>query len=80
MIREKYFKAGTRKEKTRLLDEYRGNTGQSIKYVVGKIHKAFLKPKQRKKIYDGQVRAALAKIWEIFDYLCGQRLKPLLEM
>jgi len=82
VIREKYFKAGTRKEKTRLLDEYCGNTGQSRKYVIWKIHKGMVKPKQRKKrkeTYDGQVRAALAKMWEIFDYPCGQRLKPLLE-
>lgn len=82
VIREKYFKAGTRKEKTQLLDEYCGNTGQSRKYVIWKIHKGMAKPKQRKKreeTYGGQVRAALAKIWEIFDHPCGQRLKPLLE-
>ena len=35
--------------------------------------------KKRKETYDGQVKAALAKVWEIFDYSCGQRLKPLLE-
>ena len=82
VIQESYFKAKTRKEKTQLLDEYCRNTEQSRKYVIWKIHRAILKPKQRKKrkeIYDGQVTAALAKIWEIFDYPCGQRLKPLLE-
>ena len=35
--------------------------------------------RKRKEGYDGQVRAPLAKVWEIFDYPCGQRLKPLLE-
>jgi len=82
VIKESYFKAKARKEKTQLLDEYCRNTGQSRKYVIWKIHRAVLKPKQgkrRKEIYDGQVKAALAKIWEIFDYPCGQRLKPLLE-
>ena len=82
LFRERYLKAKARKEKTQLLDEYCRNTGQSRKYVIWKIHRAVLKPKQRKKrkeIYDGQVKAALAKIWEIFDYPCGQRLKPLLE-
>lgn len=82
VIRESYCKARTRKEKTQLLDEYCRNTGQSRKYVIWKIHKAVLKPKQRKKRkeqYDGQVKAALAKIWEIFDYPCGQRLKPILQ-
>ena len=82
VVKESYLKARDRKEKTQLLDEYCRNTGQSRKYVIWKIHRANLKPKQRKKrkeIYDGQVKTALAKIWEIFDYPCGQRLKPLLE-
>jgi len=64
------------------LDEYCGNTGQSRKYVIWKIHRGSIKPKQRKRRkeqYDGQVKAALVKVWEIFDYACGQRLKPLLE-
>ena len=46
------------------------------------MHKADLRARQRKKkkeIYDDQVKAALAKTWQIFDYTCGQRLKPLLE-
>jgi len=82
VIRASYFKAKTRKEKTELLNEYCRNTGQSRKYVIWKIHQAILKPKQRKKRkerYDGEVKAILAKIWEIFDYPCGQRLKSLLE-
>lgn len=82
VIKESYLKASARNEKTQLLDEYCRNTGQSRKYVIWKIHRAVLKPKQKKKrkeIYDGQVTAALATIWGIFDYPCGQRLKPLLE-
>jgi hypothetical protein len=82
VIKENYFKAKTKKEKTELLDEYCRNTGQSRKYVIWKIYEVALKPKRRKKrkeTYDGQVKAALAEIWEISDYPCGQRLKPLLE-
>ena len=82
VIRESYFKVRTKKEKSQILNEYCSNTGQSRKHVIRKIHQAALRPKQRKKrkgIYDGHVKAALAKIWEIFDYSCGQRLKPLLE-
>jgi len=30
-------------------------------------------------IYDGYVKAALAKVWDIFDEPCGQRLAPLLK-
>lgn len=83
VLRERYLKAKTRKEKSRILDEYCQNTGQARKYVIRKIQPRLdLKPKQRKKrkqTYDGQVTAALAQVWEIFDYPCGQRLKPLLE-
>jgi hypothetical protein len=83
VLGEKYLKAKTRKEKSQILDEYCGNTGQARKYVIRKIQPGVeLKPRQRKKrkeVYDGQVKAALAKIWGIFDYPCGQRLKPILE-
>jgi len=82
VVRERYFETKTKKEKSQILDEYCRNTGQSRKYVITKIHKADLRPKHRKKrkeTYDGQVKAALAKMWEIFDCPCGQRLKPLLE-
>ena len=56
----------------------RGNMS-SGRYSLG----VDLRPKQRKKrkqTYDGQVTAALAKVWEIFDCPCGQRLKPILEV
>ena len=83
VLRERYLKAKTKKEKTEILDEYCRNTGQARKYVIRKIQPEVdlrLKPKRRKQTYDGQVTAALAKVWEIFDYPCGQRLKPLLEV
>jgi hypothetical protein len=82
VMRERYFATKTRKEKSQILDEYCRNTGQSRKYVIRKINRGELRPRQRKKKaekYDGEVKAALAKIWEIFDYPCGQRLKPLIE-
>ena len=82
VLRDKYLKSRTRKEKSQILDEYCGNTGQARKYVIRKIQPGVeLKPGQRKKrkeVYDGQVKAALVEIWEIFDYPCGQRLKPIL--
>ena len=82
VLREKYFNTTTKKEKSRILNEYCGNTGQSGKYAIRKIRKVDLRLRRRKKrweIYDGRVTAALVKIWGIFDCLCGQRLKPLLE-
>lgn len=84
ILRERYLEAKARKEKTRILDEYCCNTGQARKYVIRKIQPGVdLRLKQRKKrkeTYDGQVKAALAKVWEIFDCPCGQRLKPILEI
>jgi len=84
VLKERYLKAKTKREKSQILDEYCGTTGQSRKYVIRKIQpRVNLRPKQRKKrkqTYDGQVTAALAKVWEIFDCPCGQRLKPILEV
>jgi hypothetical protein len=75
--------AKSRKEKSSILDEYCGNTGQNRKYVIRKINSSIsLVSKRRggkKVVYDGYVRAALTQVWEIFDYPCGQRLAPLLE-
>lgn len=65
-----------------MLDEYCRNTGQNRKHVIWKIRHGMLSPpkspRKRKEIYGEEVRAALAKVWEIFDHPCGQRLEPLL--
>jgi hypothetical protein len=82
VLREKYYQAKSRKEKTRILDEYCSNTGQARKYVIRRIQQRVelgsKRRKPREQTYDGEVTAALAKVWEIFDYPCGQRLKPVL--
>ncbi len=84
VLRERYLRAKAKKEKAQILDEYCRNTGQARKYVIRKIQPGVdLRPKprrKRKQIYDGQVTAPLAKVWEIFDCPCGQRLKPMLEV
>ncbi len=83
-VREEYLAVSSRKEKIRILDEAEKRTGLHRKYLVTK-----LKPKsnldalatERKKrtlTYGGEVTAALAVAWEIFDRPCGQRLAPLL--
>ena len=68
--------AKSRKEKSAILDEYCSNTHQNRKYVIRKIRSSIsLVPKRRggkEVVYDGYVKAALAKIWEIFDCPCGQ--------
>jgi hypothetical protein len=82
-LRERYLK-GSKKEKTEILDEYCRNTGEERKYSIKKFrYKIKLKKKEerkpRKEYYDSVVRAVLAKIWEIFDYPCGQRLETILK-
>jgi hypothetical protein len=83
VVKERYRKARSKKEKSSILDEYCANTGQARKYAIRKL-RSREKPdstprRKRPTIYDGQVTAALAKLWEIFDHPCGQRLKPLIE-
>lgn len=82
-LQGRYFMAASRKEKSSILDEYCKNTHQNRKYVISKIHtfssSRTTERRKRKQIYDGYVKAALAKLWEIFDYPCGQRLAPLLK-
>lgn len=79
LLREGYLKIKSKKEKGKILDEYCKNTGQDRKYIIKKMRfKVRLKEGQRKKrkeYYDGYVKSALAKVWEIFDFACGQRLK-----
>lgn len=83
VLRERYWKARGKKEKGQILNEYCANTGQARKYAIRKmglkLDPGEKKRKRRQEIYDSQVKADLVKVWEIFDYPCGQRLKPLLE-
>ena len=73
----------TKKEKSRLLTEYCRATGQNRKYAIRKLRHghcliADRTRKRRSEYYDRYVRVALARLWEIFDYPCGQRLEPIL--
>ncbi len=82
-LQQRYFQTQSKKKKSSILDEYCRNTHQNRKYVIRKI-RSFRssfphRRKKRKVVYDGYVRAALARVWEIFDYPCGQRLAPLLK-
>lgn len=82
-LQQRYFQCHSKKGKTSILNEYCKNTGQNRKYVISRINSSFSsRPKEkrkRKRIYDGYLKAALTKVWEIFDYPCGQRLAPLLK-
>ena len=83
-VRVEYLKTRSKKAKGKLLDEARNRAGMNRKYLIRKLrpHSNLdkIKPRRRrrKEFYDGYVRAALVRCWEIFDYPCGQRLKPML--
>ena len=85
LIQEKGYYLKSKKEKSKLLDEYCQNTKQNRKYVISKIRNGNyfkntkIKQRKRKEYYDGEVKSALVKLWKIFDCPCGQRLKTLLE-
>ena len=83
-LRIEYLRTESKKEKGKLLDEAQKRTGLRRKYLIRKLRvlsnldKKKAKGRRRKQVYDGDVKVALVKCWEIFDYPCGQRLKPLL--
>lgn len=82
VLQESYCQARSRKEMSSILDEYCRNTAQNRKYLIRRINSSIpstSKKRRRKEFYDSYVRAALAEVWEIFDYPCGQRLAPLLK-
>jgi hypothetical protein len=76
LIEKRGYLLGSKKGKSRLLDEYYQTTGQNRKYVIRKIRtgvylKSNFGKRKRKKYYDGYVKAVLVEIWEIFNHPCG---------
>src|SRR5207248_10144132 len=70
--------------KTRLLNEARKRTRLNRKVLIGKLAHQPAPPRTQRRrprqaAYDSKVTVALAKVWEIFDYPCGQRLAPALQ-
>ncbi len=84
-LRKDYLKTKSKKEKGKLLDEAEKRTNLERKYLIKKLKsksnldKDKTQRKRKKEYYDGYVKAALVKCWQIFDYPCGQRLEPLLK-
>ena len=80
-IRERY-RAGTKDERVRILDEFVAVTGYHRKHVIrlfrGKSVTSGASRRSRLPVYDEAVREALIVLWEASDRVCGKRLKPLL--
>ncbi len=78
---ERYLKARKR-QKGSILDEFCRNTGQNRKYVIRKIARLASTeprpPRKRTPRYGQETARALETLWKMFDYPCGQRLRPLI--
>jgi len=82
VVRERY-RASTKAEKLRILNEVVAVTGFHRKHVIrlfkpGATTRVVRDSTRRLPIYDEAVRAALVVLWEASDRICGKRLKPLL--
>jgi hypothetical protein len=82
-LRSDYIGAD-KQTKTRLLNEAEQRTKLARKYLIAKLRPDAAprpsKPKRRRALYGPAVKTALAQLWPIFDYPCGQRFAPILRM
>jgi hypothetical protein len=82
-VRERY-RAGTKDDKRRILDEMAAVTGYHRKHVIRLLTATLastnlpLGGTRRLAVYDEAVREALVVLWEASDRVCGKRLIPLL--
>ena len=76
-LRKRYLGA-SKKEKTRILDEFTSVAGYHRKHAVrllGSGGVAVGRKDYGRRIYGEAVREALVVIWEASDRMCGKRLK-----
>jgi len=80
-VRARYLKAN-KSGKERILDEFVASTGYHRKYAIKLLNHGpkpiGIRKKGRPKLYQGEVVAALVRIWEICGRICSKRLKPFL--
>ena len=81
-LREEYLR-GNKKQKTRLLNEARKRTKLNRKVLIRKLTRVPAvvdKPKRRERArtYGVELTTPLIRVWELFDFPCGQRLAPIL--
>lgn len=83
---QKEYERAEKAEKGKLLDEAQRRTGLNRKYLIrwlgnrenGSERKVAGRRRRRTRRYGAAVVTALAGLWEMFDYPCGQRLAPAL--
>jgi hypothetical protein len=78
LVEKKGYHSKSKKEKSKLLDEYCSLTGQNRSYVIRKIQsRGYLKlsKRKRKPKYDQKFVDVLAQIWEKSGFPCGKKLE-----
>ncbi|WP_458012353.1 integrase catalytic domain-containing protein, partial [Candidatus Solincola sp.] len=80
-IQKRYFQS-SKKEKTRILDEFVAMTGYHRKHAIRLLgaysHDSRSTNPCGKRIYDEAVKEALTILWEAADRICGKRLVVIL--
>ena len=82
-IRDRY-RASSKREKSRILDEFIAVTGHHRKHGIRLLGQSGDDGEQQpavkkdRRIYDEAVRQALIVVWEAADRICGKRLKAAL--
>jgi hypothetical protein len=83
-VRREYERAD-KEQRGRLLDEAERRTRLHRKYLIRILSQGEEDKPRKKKLrhrirkYGAAVLSVLVKVWEIFDYACGQRLEPALK-
>lgn len=82
-VKPRYLKSN-KQEKSKILNEFCKNTEYNRKYAIRRLAPQneikIVRPinKKRKCAYTNEDVYWLAKVWDIMDYPCGQRLEPVL--
>ena len=80
-LRTEYLKTKSKNRRGELLDEAVKRTRLARKHLIVKLKaksnldKDKTQRKKRGQYYDNSIKPALIRMWRIFDYPCGQRLK-----
>lgn len=75
------YRAATRAQKSRILDEFVAITSFHRKHAMRLLRAGSARkhgPRPERRLYDEAVRTALLVIWEASDRICGKRMQPLL--
>jgi hypothetical protein len=79
-MKPRYVKA-SRKERGYLLSEMEQVTGMHRKSVTRLLHTSLERKKRekpRERSYGGEVEEVIVVVWESLDYICAERLTPVL--